>query len=209
MKPRASSRRSRTGFTLVETLISIALLAGFLVAAVSILFQISSAWASQADDPVVDRHAEGLGRFVRGVFSQSGYAGITAPTADQQSREGALLAVKPQGDLPMFNALATVGGVIEARFAISSDGALLLCWNTSGERAKSPGLSHKTLLSRWVTSAKIFVYDDTNKKWTEFTPADASSGGLGKPDALRVLRLDIERLGQRRVLEIPLPREGA
>lgn len=198
---RHRSRRARSGFTLVETLISIALLAGFLVAAVTILFQISSAWASQADDPVIDRHVEGLGRFVRGVVAR----GVTAPPAERVSSEGAILESRAYGDLPMFSDRATVGGEITARFAVTPEGAFVLCWNTAGEYRRSRAISHKTLLSNWVTSAKIFVYDDMNKKWTEFVPT-GSSEGFGGQNALRVLRLEIEHLGQRRVLEILLPR---
>ncbi len=208
MKRRNHRGSFRPGFTLMETLIAIALLAGLLVAAVSILFQVSAAWASQADDPVADRHVEGLARFVRTVFSQSGSAGVSAPTAEQVSREGAFLAVRPPGDLPMFDRLATEGGAVEARFALAPEGAFLLFWNTSGERLQSPGKSHRVLLSSWVVSAKVFVYDAENRQCTEYVPGDSGAGAFGAATSLRVLRIEVDRLGQRRVMEIPLPRSG-
>lgn len=196
----------RRAFTLIEVLMAIALFAGFLTAAVAILFQVSVAWANQADDPIADRHAEGLNRFLRLAVNEGGAAGITAPTATQVSEEHALLSVRPAGDLPIFEDLTTAGGAIEARLCMPPDGGLWLTWNTVGERTQNTSRPHRTRLSPWVTEATLMVYDPNTSRWIEYVPGDTNAGTFGSATSVRVLRVKIVHRGQERRLEIPLPK---
>lgn len=202
----------RRAFTLVETLLAMALFTGLLVASTAVLIQVSQAWASQADDPIVDRHAEGLERFIRRVFAESTATGLTAPTADQVSSEGALLAVRPPSDLPWTDLQAIAGGVITGRLAIPpDDDGLWLYWNAANESTRdSSNEPHRILLSPWVREAQVYVYDATGQKWMPADPATPvdNVGGVGTATIYRVLRLVIVRNGQTRTLEIPMPRSS-
>ena len=207
--PRGTVARRLRAFTLIETLIAIVLFAGLLTAATAVLIQVSEMWASQADDPIIDRHVDGLERFVRRVFSESGPTGVTAPTTDQMAQEGALLAVVPPADLPWTDVQALAGGAISGRFALPpNDGGLWLYWNTARETSTGVTDPHRVLLSPWVVSAQIFIYDATNTKWL---PVDAANpvdnvGGVGTATTYRVLRLVVVRSGQTRTIEVPLPK---
>lgn len=206
MSARRSHTAVRRGFTLIEVLMAIALFAGFLSAAVAILFQVSFAWSSQADDPIADRHADGLNRFLRRVIADGGSAGLRAPTSAQVSEEHALLRVSPPGDLPIFEDRTTSGGAIEARLSMPPEGGLWLVWNTVGERTRNTSQPHRTRLSPWVTEAKLMVYEPANSRWNEYVPGDTNAGGFGAATALRVLSLKVVHRGQERRIEIPLPR---
>lgn len=197
---------------MIETLIAIALFAGLLVAATAVLIQVSEAWASQADDPVVDRHADGLERFVRRVFSESGAANLKAPTSDQISGEGALLAVSPPPDLPWTDLQAEAGGVITGRLAMPpNEPGLWLYWNAANETSQSDLQPHRVRLSPWVQSTEVYIYDTQGQKWMPVDPATPldNVGGVGTASAYRVLRLVIVRSGQTRTLEIPLPKNAS
>ena len=202
-------RRSPRAFTLIEMLIAIALFAALLVAATAVLIQVSEAWASQADDPIVDRHAEGLERFLRRVVGEGGATAIKAPTDDQISQEGAFLVVTPPADLPWTDVQAQGGGTITGRLAMPpNDPGLWLYWSTSREISLNLSDPHRIRLSPWVVNAQVYIYDSANTKWV---PVDASNpvdnvGGVGTATASRVLRLEIVRSGQARTLEIPLPK---
>lgn len=202
-----SSGYKRRGFTLVEVLVALALFAALLAASTAVLVQVSAAWAAQADDPIVDRHAEGLERFLRRVFSESGAAGVTAPAQDRLS-EGALLGVLPPADLPWTNLLATSGGTVRGLLVMPQEGGLWLYWNTSGETTLGVTESHRVMLSPWVTAATVYIYDTNDLKWVPVEPGSSvdNVGGAGTATASRVLRVEINRSGQSRILEIPIPK---
>lgn len=198
------ARRGRAAFTLLETLLAVALLAGLLAGAVTILVQVSSAWAAEADDPVLDRHADGLERFLRRILSAKT---IAAPTAEQISEEKALLAAPMPDDLPWQDILAVSGGAVTGRLAFDENAGLLLYWETAREKSLALAKPHRVPLSPWVVSARIYLMDTAGEEWTEWVPGETAAGTTSFATArgLRVLRLEIERLGHRRTLQILLP----
>jgi prepilin-type N-terminal cleavage/methylation domain-containing protein len=202
-------RRVSRGFTLIETLVAIALFGMLFSAIVVVLVQVQSAWITQADDPVADRHVEGLDRFVRSAFVESGSAGVTEPSEEQRSQENAFLSLTVPSDLPWIGLLAQDGGAVEARLAMAKDGpGLWLYWNTARERTAKNLPAHRLLVSPWVKAARIYVYDTDSTTWTESVPGAQSAGtsGSGSATSFRVLQLEVDRSGQARTLRIPIPR---
>lgn len=191
---------------------AIALFTGLLVAATAVLIQMSQAWAEQADDPILDRHADGLERFIRRTFSESGPTGVRAPTTDQISTFGALLSVTPPADLPWTDLQAEAGGAITAQFCLpEKNPGLWLYWSTSRETTLSSVQPHRILLSPWVTSAQVYIYDTQGSQWVAVdpeTPVD-NVGGVGTATAYRVLRVVVSRGARTRTLEIPLPKNAS
>ena len=197
----------RRGFTLLEVLIALALLTGLITAAVTLITHVGSAWAAQADDPVLDRHADALDRLIRRMFSESGYTFITIPTADRVSEEGAILGVTPPPDLPWFE--LAPGGRIEARIAFTRDTGLTLRWNTRRERTLGTAPVRLSRISPWVVDAALLVRADAAAEWTDATPGRSESTAVeaASPESHRALRLELEHLGRHRTLIIPLPRK--
>lgn len=211
--PRAAFRAARAGrrsaFTLIEMLVALALFGMLFSAVVVVLVQVSSTWASEADDPQIDRHVDGLDRFIRSIFVESGAAGVKAPTSTQISDENAFLSVVPPSDLPWIALIAQDGGAIEGRLSMGKDNdGLRLYWNTARERLVKRIQPHSMLLSSWVTAARVYVYDADGKTWTESVPGTQTTGsaGAGSATSFRVLQLDIVHQGQSRTLRIPIPR---
>ena len=90
------------------------------------------------------------------------------------SDEGSFLVVSPPADLPWVAPLALYGGAIQGRLAMPKDaGGLWLYWNTARETAMGVTNPHKALLSPWVVSASVFVYDTNALIWNEFVPGNA------------------------------------
>lgn len=210
---RSAFRAARTGrrsaFTLIEMLVALALFGMLFSAVVVVLVQVSSTWASEADDPQIDRHVDGLDRFVRAIFVESGAAGVKAPSSSQIADENAFLSVVPPADLPWIALIAQDGGAIEGRLAMGKDNdGLWLYWNTARERLIRRIEPHRIRISSWVTAARVYVYDADGKNWTESVPGVSStdSPGAGSAVSFRVLQLDIVHQGQSRTLRIPIPR---
>jgi prepilin-type N-terminal cleavage/methylation domain-containing protein len=202
-------RRASRGFTLIEMLVAIALFGMLFSAIVVVLVQVQTAWVTQIDDPVADRHVDGLDRFVRSAFVESGPAGVTEPNDEQRSQENAFLSLTVPSDLPWIGLLAQDGGAIEARLAMAKDGpGLWLYWNTARERTAKNLQAHRMLVSAWVKAARIYVYDTDSTTWTESVPGAQSAGtsGAGSATSFRVLQLEVDRAGQTRTLRIPIPR---
>ena len=206
---RASGFVRRRAFTLIEMLVAIALFGMLFSAVVVVLVQVQTAWVTQSEDPEVDRHVEGLERFVRAAFVESGATGVTVPSDDQRSAENAFLSLTVPSDLPWIDLLAQDGGAIEARLATEKDGpGLRLYWNTARERTVRNLPPHSILLSPWVTAARIYVYDTDSSTWTESVPGAQTTGsaGAGSAASFRVLQLEINHAGRVRTMRIPIPR---
>ena len=187
-------RRAR-GFTLVEVLVAASLLAGLLAAGVALAFQLCSLLAAQADDPVFDRHADGIECFLRSYRS----SGADKPMSEVKDEPGLLprVGLVVPSDAPLLKGKPPVksGGVRSLAFRPGS--GLWLVWPTRGDdRAGSAG-SACALLSPWVVGAQVLRYDVTEDKWT-VELADASDA----PD-WRVIRLEMSHAGHRRTLLIP------
>lgn len=202
-----SLRRARPGgraFTLMETLLAVALLAGFLMAATALLFQVTSLWAAQSDDAMLDRHVDGVERFVRRLFAESGASRVVSPTPEQQENEHALLALTGvSGDLPWVAPLVTRGGNFECRLSREDDGGLWLYWNTAGERVLGAVEPHRMLLSPWVDLAAVYRLERDGREWTEVEPGETTNRTAG---VLYALRLEFAHQGRRRGLTLLLPR---
>ena len=186
-----------------------ALFAALIAGATVVLFQVSAAWATQAEDPVLDRHAENLERFLRRTLTEAQGA-VTEPTAEQISEEHALLSVRMPENLPWHEILGVAGGDVTGRLAFR-DGALILHWQTATERRLALAEPHRMVLSPWVVSARIFLHDAVNNQWTEYAPSEPVAGqpGFNASRGLRVLRVELDRGGHRRVLQILIRRSGS
>lgn len=200
------NRIRRGAFTLMETLLAVALLAALFTAATALLFQVTSLWASQSDDALLDRHVDGVDRFVRRLFAESGAARVTTPDARQIERERAILAFTgTDAELPWVTPLVTEGGRFECRLGFDAETGLWLWWNTAGERARGAIESHRTRLSPWVRLAAVYRMERDGREWTELTAGETLRRSPGVPYALR---LEFEHRGRVRALTLLLPAEA-
>lgn len=187
MRPRSCCR----GFSLIEVLLAAALVAGLLVAGVALVFQLCSLLAAQADDPVFDRHAEGIDCFLR-AYQKSGTDKLLPELRDEP---GLLpgVGLEVQDDAPLLTGKPPMkaGGTISMAFRSGS--GLWLVWPTRGARSEIG----RVLLSPWVVDARILRYESKENRWDQETP-----DSMVEP-TWRVVRLELAHAGHRRILLIP------
>lgn len=188
-------RSRRHAFTLVEVLISITLLAGLLAAGVALLFQFSSALAAQADDPVFERHADGVDRFLRAYRADGG----DAPKGELKEESGLLpfVWVTPARSVPLLHHRPSPVSGEKAALSFKPGSGLWLAWRAGGaSRGTSPTIE-RVLLSPWVVSAEVFRFDEKSNRWEpEMTDSRTT------PD-WRLVRITLSHSGRMRTLWIP------
>lgn len=183
----------RRAFTLVELLLSLALTTGLLVTGVALAFQLAGALASDADDPVFERHAAGVERFLRAYASSAEEP--SPPT------EPALpcVVVTPAADAPLLTGRLRTPSRPVCRLALTPGVGLRLVWPATG--ATGPRTA-SALISPHAVAASTLRYDGNHDRWeTEIAPPPA-------PPDRRVLRVELAHAGRRRLLWVPLAPEA-
>lgn len=190
--------RSRTAFTLVETLLASALLALLLTAAATVAWQVVSLWGAQADDPLFDRHCDGLERFLRVSVT-----GRVFPTESFDTRSDTpAIRLEPPSDIPWFAAVSGRGGVVRGILDFTQDSGLRFLWRRAGaDPTEAPCLA---VLSAQVTGILVVAYDEASDKW-QVERRDTSRSIGERP---RMLRVSLEHRGLSRTLWIELPGES-
>lgn len=199
----------KSAFSLVEVLIAVAL-TGMLLTGLSLLtFQVMQAWARQADDPLFDRHVDGLRRVLEACVAE---------TADDSNTRGARRAVNavltmPPGTTGASRApyLRITGappfltgdtypmGNVRGWLVVEDGSGLVLYWQTDNERRENQDATHRQVLSPWVTSMEYKAYNASAGSWTESADADAFSSGTSI-----FLQLIFDHRGQTRYILLSL-----
>lgn len=188
-------RNRRHAFTLVEVLLSIALLAGLFAAGVALLFQFSSSLTAQTEDPVFDRHADGVDRFLRAYRAD----GRNVPKGDLKTESGLLpsIGVAPSICAPLLQHRSSPIPGENSVLSFKSGSGLWLVWRSSGPSHSATPTIERVLLSPWVVSAEVFGFDEKSNRW-DLAKLDSTAHS-----ELRVLRLELAHSGHSRTLWIP------
>jgi prepilin-type N-terminal cleavage/methylation domain-containing protein len=222
----ASSRGKKSGFTLVEVLLALALSGLLLVAATSLLITLSRAWA---DRPAVrdafDAHVDGVARFLVTIMDKAtmppkasdakspifldqpvGFSEADDPLISFFVREAPPLLVWPRGLAPR------VHGYL---YFEDGDGLSLLWYSDLQEMEQGEGGKFelededdlfKTPISNLCTEIEYCYYDDEEEIWDKVNEIDEErEEGDPLPDFIRlVFRLKSRDL--ERIITIPIAR---
>lgn len=211
----AAASANQRGFTMLETLLSLALLAGLMTAMSQFVFSVTESWTKSQERLAFTRHtravANHLDQLVRTAASTSRASnvkeGAVAVREMRLPREGSaeLLCI----DLPATDRLF-VGAPPEVQVALiwRREEGLLLCWKSRLEPDFVDGRAHEVHLSSFVTAMAYEYRDQETGRWSaEAAPKKDAKGRFLAPSRLR---LQFERGGQKTVEWINLPdtREG-
>jgi len=193
---RGMTGRGRRGFSLLEVLLSLALVALILVALNTFVFSMAELWGRNADVRLFDRHVNAVTRFLSNELRDATFPPAAAPN----STPVAPASITPEngiaGNLVTFELPAgsrllnwpdrPLPEVVCSLQARDGEGLFLL-WHSRLETRFSDDPPRETLVTPLVTQLSYDYYDDNFKRWSTETTLRIDSGG--QPEAPQRLRL--------------------
>jgi len=168
--------RGRRGFSLLEVLLSLALVALILVALNTFVFSMAELWGRNADVRLFDRHVNAVTRFLSNELRDATFPPAAAPN----STPVAPASITPENGI--------AGNLVT--FELPAGSRLLNwpdLWHSRLETRFSDDPPRETLVTPLVTQLSYDYYDDNFKRWSTETTLRIDSGG--QPEAPQRLRL--------------------
>lgn len=188
-------KKRNRAFTLIEILIAASLLTAVIAAGTALAFQFTNILHFANNDPVFDRHVDGLEKFLRAYRVQA-----SEPTAlsklphDAGLLQGIYLKVPPTAPL-----LTGASAPASASMRLAMRGKSGLWLGIPTEASLASARFQWVLLSPQVTSAQSYRYTRKTDTWSE-----ESSAPKTPPDA-RMLKITLNHAGKHKELWIPWP----
>jgi prepilin-type N-terminal cleavage/methylation domain-containing protein len=211
-RPASLTRRLRRGFTLIEVLLSLTLIATILAATTFLIFSMGELWGRGTDVRLFDRHARGVTRFLQSTMNQA------TVYWDSQQRERIVLAQPPgvghfDDRLISFEVEEGPGflvwpdvplpSVVCYLHFVPSEGLFLL-WHSRLEVGFEEQPPRATLLSPFVTGMSFDYFDPETQVWTNMPQFD--SPVQGEPIVPERVRLTFSYDGIQRETILAIPR---
>ncbi len=198
------------GFTLLELLLSLALIGLLLVAMNQFIFSMGELWGRGTDVRLFDRHVRAVTRFVehtldstvlptaRGIEPLS----VVETRTPDGGTENLLTFELPAGSRVLPWPEAPLPDVVCA-LGFRRDEGLILYWHSRFETRFADDPPRATVLSPLVTAISYDYYNPGFDSWQNFTTLQRDSGGQWQlPTRLR-LRFTYGRLTRETVITLP------
>lgn len=210
--PKFRRRRNEGGFTLVEVLLALGLLAALLAALNQFVFSITEAWTKNHDQFVFVQHTRAVSRHIdellQAAANNARASNTTAgsPAVAEQRVPGGGTADLLTFDLPVGDRLFSWPGVPlpEVRCALGwrKDEGLVIYWKSRLEQDFATADPRMAVVSPFVTALSFDYYDEAKAGWsTEQEPQKDATGAYLVP---RRVRLHFKRNNQELEEVIPL-----
>jgi prepilin-type N-terminal cleavage/methylation domain-containing protein len=210
-----NAARPSRGFTLLETLISLALLAVLMLTINTFLFSMTELWGGKRDQRLFDQHVRAASRLVRETLEMATIAPGAAGVAIKEVADG-LGSTEPR----LSFLLADAGRLadwpehplpdVDFSLYVDLEKGLALQWQSRLEINRDRTDLHDTILSPFVKSLAYEYYDADLKTWKlEEEPVHDTGGTAWKKPARIHLRFERGTLKQEVVLDLPIKRPGA
>ncbi|GDY17980.1 hypothetical protein LBMAG55_13030 [Verrucomicrobiota bacterium] len=210
-----NAARPSRGFTLLETLISLALLAVLMLTINTFLFSMTELWGGKRDQRLFDQHVRAASRLVRETIEMATMAPGAAGVAIKEVADG-LGSTEPR----LSFLLADAGRLadwpehplpdVDFSLFVDPEKGLALQWQSRLEINRDRTDLHDTILSPFVKSLAYEYYDTDLKTWKlEEEPVHDTGGTAWKKPARIHLRFERGTLKQEVVLDLPIKRPGA
>ncbi len=210
-----NAARPSRGFTLLETLISLALLAVLMLTINTFLFSMTELWGGKRDQRLFDQHVRAASRLVRETLEMATIAPGAAGVAIKEVADG-LGSTEPR----LSFLLADAGRLadwpehplpdVDFSLFVDPEKGLALQWQSRLEINRDRTDLHDTILSPFVKSLAYEYYDTDLKTWKlEEEPVHDTGGTAWKKPARIHLRFERGTLKQEVVLDLPIKRPGA
>lgn len=216
---RERSPQSRaSGFTIVEILISLALVGLIMVALNTFVFSMGELWGRGSDVRLFDQHVRSMSRFLEkelrfaglppnvpggsaGVSPQEikSLSGLSGQLLTFELKEGSRLLLWPERPLPE----------VVCSLAVRDGAGLLLLWHSRLEKRFEDDAPRETVLSPLVVAIAYDYFDPDFKSWKTETALRRSRGqdGYDTPQRLR-LSFRHGKLTEESIVSLPQAAEG-
>jgi prepilin-type N-terminal cleavage/methylation domain-containing protein len=208
----------RRGFTLIETMIALALTGLLMVALNTFIFSMGELWGRNTDLRLFDRHVRAVTRFLEGELRAAAYPpagnGEEAPFIVKEIRtqsgvtetlltfglfEGSRIFTWPGQPLP------EVVCSLSAREGVG----LLFLWHSRLEKEFADQSPRETVVSPLVSALSYDYYDESFKNWkNELQPRRDAQGEYEAPQRLRV-KFTYKTRSQEVFIVVPSVTQGA
>jgi prepilin-type N-terminal cleavage/methylation domain-containing protein len=207
----------RRGFTLLETLLALALAGMLMVALNTFVFSMGELWGRNTDLRLFDQHVRAVTRFLqhelraaaRPPAASAGTPPFTMTEVRTQTGstetlltfelfEGSRLFVWPGQPLPE----------VVCSLAMREGTGLLLLWHSRLEKDFAEQMPRETVVTPLVTALSYDYYDASFKNWkNENQPRRSAQGGYDAPQRLRLKFTYLTR-SQEVVIVLPTVNQG-
>jgi len=208
-------RPIRRGFTLLEMLVSLAILGVLMVTLNTFLFSMSELWGGGRDQRLFDQHARAATALVRNAFelatfgpSASGVAlqdvddgaGTTKPRLSFLLADAGRLADWPEAPLPD----------VDFNVFVEEGRGLVFQWQSRLELERDKTDKHETVISPFVAAIHYEYYDADLKEWkVEDEPVNETGSTAWKKPVRIHLMFERGTLKSEKVINLPIKRSGA
>ncbi len=203
----------KRGFTLIEVLLSLAIIAAILVALNSLLFGIVGSWGDGRDRRLFDQHRRALARQLNESFREATErAGGTALRISEIAWSGRGDAARATWSLPSGGRLTPWAAEplpdVDLVLEVDKNRGLVLGWRSRAETDSERDQWHEALLSPFAERVEYGYRDATSGQWQRVERPLREGDNWLTPDSLRIyLRHEKEQA----IIDIPITsrREGA
>ncbi len=204
------------GFTMIETLLAVALVALMLVALNTFIFSMGELWGRGSDVRLFDQHVRAVTRYLAAELRHAALppavrAGAAAITTQEIRPRSGIPDYMLTFELPAGSRLLTwperplpdVVCSLQVR-----DGGLVLYWHSRLETKFLDDPPRESVISPLVTALAYDYYDTDFKRWTTETALKKGTNGeIETPQRLR-LKFTYGKLTRETVITLPTIPEG-
>lgn len=207
----------RDGFTMLEVLIAVVIVALMLVGLNTFIFSMSELWGRGTDVRLFDQHVRNVTRFMqeeldRCALPPAGRAGQPAITLQEiRPQNGAtefMLTFEQAQGCRLTNWPGRALPDVVCSLSVREREGLILLWHSRLEKHFEDDPPRETVITPLVTSISYDYYDTDFKRWaTETTFRRDSAGKQLTPQRLR-FKFAYEKLTKETMVTLPNAAEG-
>lgn len=205
---------SRRGFTLLEILISLALVSVVLVSLNTFIFSMGELWGKNSDVRLFDRHVRAVTRFLNRELRSASLP----PFAQPNTTPVGVQEIRPQGgiteklltfELPAGSRLLTWPDrrlpEVVCSLQVRPNQGLVMLWHSRLEKDFETEPPRETVISPLVNGMTYEYYDSQTNRWSNETQVKLDAEGKPLvPDRLR-LKFAYQKLTQETVVTLVSP----
>ncbi|MDD3179902.1 MAG: prepilin-type N-terminal cleavage/methylation domain-containing protein [Opitutaceae bacterium] len=221
-RTRVSCSRRRGGFTLLELLLSLALISILLLAVNTFVFSMGEIWGRNTDRRLFDEHVRAVTRYLDGLLRSAALAPFSSGGADSTSSLLTPQEVRPSAGAATATVLTFLlpSGArvlpwpdrplpdVECSLAAAEGQGLVLYWHSRLETRFHDDPPRTMVLSPLVTALTYDYYNADFKTWQNQTSLQKDSQGKWQLPARLRLRFQYDTYASESAITLPFTSEG-